>query len=104
MHLLGLSTLWLILRLSLCDVVPQKSGNRLTGTSFGIPGLTAEYDYIIVGGGIAGSVIAARLTEHSNASVALIEDGSFYELSNGNWSQVPFCTSLVQSAAGLLVI
>lgn len=45
---------------------------------------------MIVGGGTAGSVVAARLTEHSNASVAIIEAGSFYELSNGNWSQIPY--------------
>lgn len=44
-----------------------------------------------VGGGLAGSIVAARLTENSNASVALIEAGSFYELTNGNLSQIPFC-------------
>lgn len=43
-----------------------------------------------MGGGLAGSVVASRLTEHSNASVAHVEAGSFYELSNGNWSQIPY--------------
>jgi choline dehydrogenase len=72
-------------------IVPQLSGpGRITGTNFGIPGRNAAYDYVIVGGGLAGSVVASRLTEHSNASVALIEAGSFYELSNGNWSQIPY--------------
>ncbi|KAF2626252.1 GMC oxidoreductase [Macroventuria anomochaeta] len=72
-------------------IVPQLSSpGRITGTNFGIPGRNATYDYVIVGGGTAGSVVAARLTEHSNASVALIEAGSFYELSNGNWSQIPY--------------
>ncbi|RDI82071.1 hypothetical protein Vi05172_g7757 [Venturia inaequalis] len=71
--------------------VPQYSfPGKLTGSSFGIPSRNATYDYIIIGGGLAGSVMAARLTEHSSATVALVEAGNFYELSNGNWSQVPY--------------
>lgn len=66
------------------------SPGRLTGSSFGIPTQNATYDYIVVGGGLAGSVVAARLTENSNASVAIVEAGSFYEMTNGNWSQIPY--------------
>ncbi|KAF3044427.1 hypothetical protein E8E12_010550 [Didymella heteroderae] len=81
----------LLFSVSTAVIVPQLSSpGRITGTNFGIPGRNATYDYVIVGGGTAGSVIAARLTEHSNASVALIEAGAFYELSNGNWSQIPY--------------
>lgn len=88
------SLLWVSvgLQFGYCEVISQKSrSNRLTGTTFGIPGLDAKYDYIIVGGGLAGSVVASRLTENSNSTVALIEAGSFYEMTNGNWSQIPFC-------------
>lgn len=37
--------------------------------------LSQKYDYIVVGGGTAGLVVAARLTEDPNISVAVLEAG-----------------------------
>ena len=34
-----------------------------------------EFDYVIVGGGSAGAVVAARLSEDPNASVCVLEWG-----------------------------
>ncbi|KAI3324239.1 GMC oxidoreductase [Xylariaceae sp. AK1471] len=61
----------------------------LLGSHFGVPGLPASYDYIVVGGGTAGLTVARRLAANTSLSIAIIEAGDFYELSNGNYSQVP---------------
>ena len=61
---------------------------KLLGSSFGVPG-NATYDYVVLGGGNAGLTVAARLAENPAISVAVVEAGSFYELENGNLSQIP---------------
>lgn len=61
----------------------------LLGSSFGLPGTDATYDYVVVGGGNAGLTIASRLAENKTASVAVVEAGGFYEIDNGNKSVVP---------------
>lgn len=61
----------------------------LLGSSFGIPGDDATFDYVVVGGGTAGLTLATRLVEQKAGSVAVVEAGTFYELTNGNLSQVP---------------
>ena len=37
--------------------------------------LTHDYDFIVVGGGTAGLVVAARLTENANVNVGVLEAG-----------------------------
>ncbi|KAF1978177.1 glucose-methanol-choline oxidoreductase [Bimuria novae-zelandiae CBS 107.79] len=65
------------------------SGQQLLGQSFGVPGVNASYDYVIVGGGTAGLLLANRLSASPANTVAVIEAGTFYEFSNGNISAIP---------------
>jgi choline dehydrogenase len=66
----------------------DRTSHFLLGSSFGIP-INQTFDYVVVGGGSAGLTIAARLAEKSANLVAVIEAGSFYEIGNGNLSQIP---------------
>ena len=56
----------------------------LYSNSFGVPGVNATFDYVVVGGGTAGLTIAARLAEDPDVSVAVMEAGGFYQQDNGN--------------------
>ncbi|KAI5925276.1 GMC oxidoreductase [Camillea tinctor] len=49
----------------------------------------ATYDYVIVGGGTAGLTLAARLSEDNVTTVAVIEAGTYYQISNPLLSQTP---------------
>lgn len=60
----------------------------LLGSHFGLPG-DGTFDYVVVGGGTAGLALATRLSEDPSKLVAVVEAGSFYEIGNGNLSQIP---------------
>ncbi|MCJ1427726.1 hypothetical protein MMC29_005631 [Sticta canariensis] len=71
------------------DLLDDGQLGAILGSSFGVPGANATFDYVIVGGGTAGLTIATRLAENSSLSVAVVEAGGFYEIDNGNLSIVP---------------
>ena len=48
-----------------------------------------KFDYVIVGGGTAGLVVANRLSANPNLQVAVIEAGTIYEVSNPLLSSTP---------------
>ncbi|KAL7626078.1 hypothetical protein AAE478_002848 [Parahypoxylon ruwenzoriense] len=77
--------------------IPHLQARRLLGSSFGIPGDDATYDYIVIGGGTAGLTLATRLVEQKAGSVAVVEAGTFYEIGTGNTSQVPSMDGLFAS-------
>ena len=70
--------------LLLSVVTDSALASALYSNSFGVPGLNATYDYVVIGGGTGGLTIAARLAEDPNVSVAVIEAGGFYQQENGN--------------------
>ena len=71
------------------DLFEDGRQGRILGSSFGVPGINATFDYVIVGGGTAGLTIAARLAEDLSLTVAVIEAGGFYEVDNGDLSVIP---------------
>lgn len=51
--------------------------------------LSKDYDYVIIGGGTAGLVLAERLSEDAGVEVAVIEAGTYYEIANPILSTIP---------------
>ena len=49
----------------------------------------ASFDYVIVGGGTAGLTLANRLSEDPTVKVAVIEAGTFYQITNPMLSSTP---------------
>lgn len=69
--------------------IPSSKATKLIGNNYGIIGINATYDYVVIGGGTSGLAIAARLAEIPGATVAVIEAGGYYEQDNGNGSTIP---------------
>ena len=81
--------LWCFFCLGVHSFSEDLYATQLIGSHFGIPDIPLTYDYVIVGGGTAGLVMARRLAANSTVTVAVIEAGGFYELDNGNFSEIP---------------
>lgn len=71
------------------DLLDDGQIGAILGSSFGVPGANATFDYVVIGGGTAGLTIATRLAENPFLSVAVVEAGGFYEVDNGNLSIIP---------------
>ncbi|KAI1081867.1 glucose-methanol-choline oxidoreductase [Whalleya microplaca] len=69
------------------------SAQGLIGSHFGVAGVSASYDYLVLGGGTAGLTMARRLAEDTRRTVAVVEAGDFYEFINGNNSAIPAMAS-----------
>ena len=64
----------------------------------GTVGVNASFDYIVVGGGTGGLAIAARLAQDASNTVAVVEAGSLYQVTNPLLASTPagdvlFCGS-----------
>ncbi|KAL6715586.1 hypothetical protein ACLMJK_006547 [Lecanora helva] len=83
--------LWSLFWLCASSYSEDLYATQLIGSHFGVPGtpLTNGFDYVIVGGGTAGLVMARRLAANTSVNVAVVEAGGFYELDNGNISSIP---------------
>ncbi|KAF1968845.1 hypothetical protein BU23DRAFT_558219 [Bimuria novae-zelandiae CBS 107.79] len=84
-----------------CAAVPSAhafqeviAAEQLIGSHFGVPGIPATYDYVILGGGTAGLALARRLAADSRYTVAVVNAGDFTEFANGNYSQIPAFASV----------
>jgi GMC oxidoreductase len=61
--------------------------NTLTSTVSSLN--ISRFDYVIIGGGTAGLVMANRLSQNPNVQVAVIEAGGSYEVDNPIFSTTP---------------
>lgn len=82
--------------------------NSLSASAAALPAcphqaLGQRFDYVIVGGGTAGLVLANRLTEQSGVTVAVIEAGTFPEDVVGNQTQVPGYDGYFETPGGAAV-
>lgn len=71
------------------DIIPEEEARETLGDRAGRFGIDATFDYVIVGGGTAGLTLANRLTENPNISVAVIETGGFYQVTNPVLGRTP---------------
>jgi Choline dehydrogenase and related flavoproteins len=69
----------MLLQAVLCSLALQASAVHADLSARADPLVDATFDYVIVGGGTSGNVVATRLAQHGS-KVALVEAGGLYEL------------------------
>jgi choline dehydrogenase len=79
--MIRLTTFTLLLLLPITLSTPTKRSTALITDGGAVSGKT--YDYVICGGGLAGMVLAKRLSENVGRSVLVIEAGSDQEGNSG---------------------
>lgn len=71
------------------EPVRRQLVDQTLGSLAGITGSNQTFDYVIIGGGTAGLVMANRLSEDPSVNVAVIEAGTFYETSDPVLASTP---------------
>ncbi|KAK1998230.1 GMC oxidoreductase [Colletotrichum falcatum] len=74
---------------------------RQLGNSAGVIGKDATFDYVIVGGGTAGLVMANRLSSRSGVTVAVVEAGTFYQVTNPILGNTPAGDAIFAGSSSL---
>lgn len=78
MHFVHFALLSSLFSYSFAVNIPNKRQNK-----------DAAFDYVIIGGGTAGLALAERLSENSNTTVAVVEAGGLYQITNPLLSSTP---------------
>lgn len=76
----------------------KRQFNGILGSASGLLGIDATYDYVIIGGGTAGLVMAERLSENPNLQVAIIEAGTYYQVADPLLGATPGGDSMFSGA------
>lgn len=84
----GITALFLSILAAVLPVSGQDIPDPLEGLA-GLIGVDATFDYVIVGGGTAGLALANRLSANSSITVAVIEAGAFYQITNPVFATTP---------------
>lgn len=63
--------------------------NTVLAALQGVLGVNQTFDYVVVGAGTGGSALAYRLAQNPAVTVALIEAGTYYEVTNPILSATP---------------
>ncbi|KAM0271681.1 hypothetical protein ACHAQH_008967 [Verticillium albo-atrum] len=71
------------------EAASHREDKRQLGSLLGIFNRDATFDYVIIGGGTAGLTLANRLSANKGITVAVVEAGSFYQITNPVLGQTP---------------